>query len=477
MITEPSTRKIHIIDDDPHTIQVLDHVLKKKGYSVESSFSGTEAFDAFNSYTPDLVLLDIIMPEMDGYQVCRLLKNDKIMANIPVIFITASHDTSELVKGFDAGAVDFISKPVNRAELLARVNTHLELKISRDIIESKNSELQQEVEIRKKVEEKFKALSETAFEAVIFLQNGKIVEANKAAFEILGFQPSNSNAPSVFSYTDEKGAEILKNILKTGEGSGPLEMVFYNAEKRPFHALVQCQTINYKGEIVNVLAIRDITRQKEMDKEIFNAILEAEEKERKRFSRDMHDGLGALLSTLKIYTGLLQKDNKSPDEKAMLLHEMKDTLNKAVESARTIANNLMPSVLMDHGLIKALKSFSEALNKTKAINIRFLYPESDFYVNTNTEIHIYRIVLELVNNTLKHAQARNIDVKLEAKEDRLTLDYKDDGKGFDFQQTYETQNGSQGLKNILSRINFMDGEGKFESEPGAGLHFYCKVPF
>ncbi len=473
---EPVSRKIHIIDDDPHTLQVLEHILKKKGYSIKCSLSGVEAFGAFKSYTPDLILLDIIMPEMDGYQVCRLLKNDRIMMNIPVIFITASHDTSELVKGFDAGAVDFISKPVNRAELLARVNTHLELKMSRDIIESKNKELQLEVETRTELEEKFKALSETAFEAVVFMQNGNIIEGNKAAFELFGIQKSGSDFPSVFSYTDEKGAELLRKILQTRRGSGPWEMVFYNAAKKPFYGLVQYQTLNYKGENVNVLAIRDITRQKEMDKEIFNAIMQAEEKERKRFSRDMHDGLGALLSTLKIYTGLLQKDNKTPREKELLLFEMKDTINKAVESARTIANNLMPSVLMDHGLIKALKSFTEALNKTKIINIRFLYPESNFYVNTNTEIHIYRIVLELVNNTLKHAQAQNIYMELDIKEEVLMLDYKDDGKGFAFQETYNTKSGSQGLKNILSRLNFMDGEGNFESEPGAGLHFYCKVP-
>lgn len=475
-MTDTATRKIHIIDDDLHTIQVLKHVLEKKDYIVNASTSGTLAFEAFKTYTPDLVLLDIIMPGMDGYQVCRLLKNDAIMMNVPVVFITSSHDTAELVKGFDAGAVDFISKPVNRAELLARVNTHLELKWSRDVIESKNKELELEIEIRREVEEKFKALSETAFEAVIFIQNGKIIEGNRAAYEIFGMGHSEIDFPSVFSYVDEKGGEQLKNILGAKGGEGPWEIVFFDAARQPFHGLVQYQTLNYKGEVVSVLAIRDITRQKEMDKEIFNAIMKAEEKERKRFSRDMHDGLGALLSTLKIYTGLLQKENKSPQEKELLLQEMKDTLNKAVESARTIANNLMPSVLMDHGLIKALKSFAEALNKTKVINIRFLYPEKEFYVNTNTEIHLYRIVLELINNTLKYAQAENIILSIDIQGEELVLEYKDDGKGFDFQQTYQVQNGNQGLKNILSRVNFVNGEGAIESQPGSGFYFYCKLP-
>jgi signal transduction histidine kinase len=470
----PENTKIHIVDDDIQTIQVLFHLLEKRGYQVRSSSSGLSALKEFETYSPDLILLDIIMPDMDGYEVCRIIKSNSQLALIPVIFITASNEISELVKGFDAGAVDFISKPLNKAELLARVNTHVELKKARDLIEKSNYALSMEVRSRKQAEEKFRALSETTFEAVLFLQDNKIIEMNKAALKLFNPGPEFS---SIFSFTDSKGAQLLKKILQTKDSTGPWEIGFMDSQEKPFYGQVQYQSFNYKGENVNVLAIRDITRQKEIDNEIFNAIIEAEEKERKRFSRDMHDGLGALLSTLKIYVNLFQKPNKNASEKEMLMVEIKEIINKAVESARTIANNLMPSVLMDHGLIKALKSFSDALNKTGVITVDFRGPSEQIRIDPNIETHLYRISLELINNTLKYADASNIGLEINVEGRSLFLKYSDNGKGCDFDTVYNNKSSSQGLKNILSRVNFMNGEGQFQTSPGMGLSFKMEIPF
>lgn len=467
---------IHIIDDDEITIKVLSHTLGHKGYTVSYSMTGETALEHIEGNVPDLILLDINMPGMDGYDVCRLLKKDTRWQHIPVIFITSSHQTSELIMGFEAGAVDFISKPFNLPELLVRVNTHLELKIARDLIQEKNKALGNEIESRRQAEEKFRALSETAFEAVLFLNRNRIIEFNKAALELFGEKLEKRTKVSVLSFTDEPGATMLKKILRNKDKNGPWEMIFFREKHQPFYGLVQYQTLQYKGSLVHVLAIRDITRQKEMDKEIFTAILEAEEKERKRFSRDMHDGLGALLSTLKIYINLLQKDNKSQQEKADLLEEMKETVSRAVESARTIANNIMPSVLMDHGLIKALKAFTDALNKTGVITIEFKNPENPFAVDANTESHIYRITLELINNTLKHARATHIQLKIFAIDNKIKLDYQDNGIGFEFDKVYTRGANSQGLKNIISRVNFLNGSSQFFSDTGHGFNFQLSIP-
>lgn len=463
MCSTGHTPQIHVIDDDPQSIQVLGHILKKKGYKVMSSLSGAEALEQLLGSVPDLILLDVIMPEMDGYQVCKKIKDNPQWANIPVIFITASHHIDELVKGFDAGAVDFISKPLNKSELLARVNTHLDLKQSRDMIHETNQELREEIEKRKQTEEKFKALSETTFEAIVFLQDQKIIEANKTAIKLLGLKSLSDNHPDLSVFTNEKGRPLLKKILTAQKGEGPWEIDFYDKNKQHFHAQIQHQPFTYKGKDVNVIAIRDITRQKEIDKEILNAIVETEDRERKRFSRDLHDGLGALLSTLKIYITLFQKENKDAAEKQALLEEMKDTIHKAIEAARTIANNIMPNVLMDHGLIKGLKSFGEALTKTGTIQIHLDFPEKLPPMQAHTETHIYKIILELINNTLKHAQAQNIDLSLHNEPGLLRLKYQDDGKGFDFQKVYAQKQGGQGLKNILSRMNFIKARGGFQN--------------
>jgi signal transduction histidine kinase len=467
-------KKVHIIDDDPSSIQVLEYVLVKKGFSVKSSTAGAQALEQLQQYTPDLILLDIIMPQMDGYEVCAALKQDERLNKVPVIFITASNNPVELVRGFEAGAVDFISKPLNKSELLARVNTHIELMKSRELLEKRNAALKNEIRSRKQTEEKFKALSETSFEAVLFLQDITIIEYNKAAAELFGLQ--SNVAASILSFTDAKGTALLRKILASGEGQGQWEITFFNANKKPFFGRVQSQTFHYKGKNVVVLAISDITRQKEIDNEIFSAIINAEENQRKRFSRDMHDGLGALLSALKIYINLYQKPSKTTHEKEMLLNEINDTLAKAVESARTIANNLMPSVLMDHGLMKALKSFTDSLHHTGAISIEFLFPPQTIKIDPVVETHVYRICLELINNTLKYAQASEINLEIDFRDDNLFLKYRDNGCGFDFEQIYRVKSGNQGLRNILSRVNALHGEGQFYTGPGKGMLFVMEIP-
>ncbi len=471
----PLKSQILLVDDDTLSLKILTRVLESAGYNVTVSTSGMDALAKAQQIIPDLILLDILMPVMDGYETCKRLKSHKDLITIPVIFITAANNTSEMVKGFDAGAVDFISKPINKAEILARVSTHLELKYSRDQIANVNKGLLIEIESRKQAEEKFKALSETAFEAVLFLKNNTIVETNRAARVLFGLHENDTAFPLISEFVDRDGVKLLSKISKKAE-HGPWEIIFFRNDGTKFFGQVQHQPIQYKGQMINVLAVRDITSQREHDREVLNAILETQENERKRFSRDLHDGLGAILSTLKIYAGLLQKKSKSSEEKDDLLKEMKSAINQAVETTRTIANNLMPSLLIDHGLIKALESFGDALNKTGSIFFEFNYPDNLKISDNNKEAHLYRIILELINNTLKYADARNIFLSFSVKGNSLIVDYKDDGKGFDFKKNYGERSTGQGLKNISSRVNFLNGKGNYLTDKEGFLHFCMEIP-
>ncbi|OQW91496.1 MAG: hypothetical protein BWK79_16725 [Beggiatoa sp. IS2] len=127
-----TNEKILIIDDQPQNLEVLGNTLRKLGYKVIIATNGKRGIYAAEKQLPDLILLDIQMPEMDGYAVCRILKGHPITADIPVIFLTAKHETYDIVKGFEFGAVDYITKPFDQAELLARVRTHLELKQAKE---------------------------------------------------------------------------------------------------------------------------------------------------------------------------------------------------------------------------------------------------------------------------------------------------------------------------------------------------------
>lgn len=132
---------ILIVDDIPKNLQVLSSILNIEGYQISFASDGMQALSVVETTIPDLILLDIMMPEMDGYEVCKKLKEDERTKDIPVIFLTGKAESEDIVNGLKLGAVDYVTKPFNSAELLSRIRTHLELKISRDLLVKYNQEL------------------------------------------------------------------------------------------------------------------------------------------------------------------------------------------------------------------------------------------------------------------------------------------------------------------------------------------------
>src|SRR6266487_5935775 len=132
--------RILVVDDITKNLQIVGTMLRNAGYEVMPTTSGAQALERVRVQLPDLILLDLMMPEMDGLEVCHRLKADPLTQQIPVIFLTASNEMEYLVKGFEAGAVDYVTKPFNPPELLARVRTHLELKHARERLREMNNE-------------------------------------------------------------------------------------------------------------------------------------------------------------------------------------------------------------------------------------------------------------------------------------------------------------------------------------------------
>jgi len=132
-------QSILIVDDVPRNIQLLGSILKQENYDIEFATSGYEALEWLASKRFDLILLDIMMPEMDGLELCRKIKDNPVTREISVIFLTAKADADSVINGFEVGAVDYITKPFNSKELLMRVKTHLTMQYQRKQIEQKNT--------------------------------------------------------------------------------------------------------------------------------------------------------------------------------------------------------------------------------------------------------------------------------------------------------------------------------------------------
>ncbi len=138
MINNSQNSVILVVDDTPKNIQVLGKILEEKEYEIIVAQSGQQALKVVEKILPDLILLDVMMPEIDGFEVCKRLKNDSRTKSIPIIFLTAKIEIEDVIKGFDLGAVDYITKPFNPKELLRRVETHLELRKKSENLERSN---------------------------------------------------------------------------------------------------------------------------------------------------------------------------------------------------------------------------------------------------------------------------------------------------------------------------------------------------
>jgi PAS domain S-box-containing protein len=144
---------ILIVDDNPNNIQVLATVLAECGYELGIAQNAYEVFTFLEENTPELILLDVELPEIDGYDICKTIKKVPKYKDIPIIFLTVKSEKQDIVKGFDLGAVDYMTKPFNRKELVSRIRTHIALKRSMAELEKKNSELEQVLIARRKLEQ------------------------------------------------------------------------------------------------------------------------------------------------------------------------------------------------------------------------------------------------------------------------------------------------------------------------------------
>lgn len=145
--------KILIVDDTPENLRLLSQMLMDKGYTVRASVNGTMALKSIEMEPPDIILLDINMPDMNGYEVCQQLKNNEHTRHIPVIFISALNEVADKVTAFSVGGVDFITKPFKLEEVLIRVHTHISLQQMHRVLQEQNDRLQQEIAERKRAEE------------------------------------------------------------------------------------------------------------------------------------------------------------------------------------------------------------------------------------------------------------------------------------------------------------------------------------
>ncbi|MDJ1479682.1 sensor histidine kinase [Cytophagaceae bacterium YF14B1] len=195
-----------------------------------------------------------------------------------------------------------------------------------------------------------------------------------------------------------------------------------------------------------------------------NSMLQGQEAERSRLAKDLHDGLGGMLSSIKLSLSDMKGDMILSEQNASSFSRAVDQLDDTIRELRRVAHSMMPEALVRFGLVRALQGFCNDLGRSAHLSIDLQTIGLEDRLDSSTEIIVYRIVQELLNNIIKHAGATEVLVQIARAENNLNLTVEDNGKGFDTSGSYQ----GIGLSNIRSRVEYLNGNLEIQSSPGTG---------
>jgi signal transduction histidine kinase len=220
-----------------------------------------------------------------------------------------------------------------------------------------------------------------------------------------------------------------------------------------------------------VSIIRYHRRYMKLQREKIFAEITIRENERKRIANDLHDSLGPLLSAVKLNISSVAVDEPSDRQ---ILDKTAGYLDDIIGSMRRISHDLLPSTLERKGLLEAVREFIQQVKNKQSVDIQ-LYIVKEIRVPKDKEIHIFRMVQEIVHNTIKHAQAKTLQIGFSEENGHLLCLTKDDGKGFDKTKILTASQGL-GLRSLESRCEILNGILTLESIPGSGTNYFIKIP-
>lgn len=338
-----------IVDDDPTAREALVAILEGEGYELEQAKDGIQALGMLKQIQPDLILLDVMMPAMDGFEVCRRIRATPPLAEVPIILLTALDDRDSLLRGIESGADDFLSKPPDRRELIARVRTITRLNRYRILMEQR------------------------------------------------------------------------ENIRRMAE-----------------------------------------------------RVVAAQEEERQRISRELHDDLGQALTTHLITLRNLQQDLSLPGQN--LFERLQSLYSQSYEifvKIRSIARDLRPPVLDALGLKVAMQTYCAEFTRRTHLPVIFEVEDSLPELPDAHNITLYRTLQEALTNVIKHAHASQVWVDLGMDDDQVTLTIQDNGIGFVEEKPASSGIGLAGLR---ERITIAGGTLTVSSTPKRGTILSAQFP-
>jgi PAS domain S-box-containing protein len=490
---------ILIVDDKVENLAVLGELLTQAGFKVRPALSGELALKAVVASLPDLILLDIRMPGMDGFAVCRALKADPCSRDIPVIFVSATQDLPDRTAAFAAGGVDYVSKPFFEEEILARVRTHLHLYRSTQQL----SALLSTRTIERDETGARLAMAMTCAELAAWdwnIETGHVV-FNERWAAMRGLRLDDVK-PHVSSWQDGLSPDDAPGVTAALKAHFAGDSQIFRAEYRVFTPSGSCIWIMDQGRVIErdaggkplrMLGIEiDISERKnieealaEKNQELADSerhlaqlsvfLQQVREEDRAHFSRELHDELGQNLTALRMdFNRLANECIPSACAHSSQFAVIDQMISVTTDSVRRICEDLRPGMLDDLGLEAALSSYTKRFVSQFGIACDLALDREDFGLDEPVSTAIFRIVQESLTNVARHARASHVMVSLQDCGDRLLLTIADDGSGMPAEATGERK--TYGLLGMRERVNMLGGTLAIDSAPARGTHVEVIIP-
>ncbi len=501
-------KKILAIDDSEINLGLLFQIcnMHYPDFKFLKAPSGKEGIEIAKEENPEIILLDIIMPEMNGYEVCEYLKNDEETKNIPIIMISAlGHNSEERTKGLNAGADAFISKPFDRNELRAQINVALRIKKVEDLLRKQNRSLELTIKDQTQKylhnEERFLQISahvlefyweidtngvftyiSPVIEKILNIKTESIIGEKTYIdfFELNKAKPSKNKIEESFhSRNSFKNYEIMLRNRKNEKIWFQVSGFPLNDKEKKFYGFRGvCYDITERkhAEIALRKNVQQIKKYQKKLKKLNSELTLAEERERRRIAENLHDSLGQTLSLAYMQLSSIT-DMEFSEHVGKVINLTSELLNKAISESRTLTYDLSPPILYEFGLLATLKWKLEQIEKKHGYKTILSGESHKIEIQKEFSIFLFRIINELIANIIKHAHASQIEINIQKGKKYYYFTVEDNGTGMKKNtEKKDLSRGGFGLLSIAERLDTIKGQFKLESNEGKGTKAIVAIP-
>lgn len=485
------------MDDQEVNLDLIERQLARKKYQTDVATSGRQALEMIDNRSYDLLLLDIMMPDMDGLKVLRQIRSEYDPSKLPVIMVTAKAKSSDIVECLSQGANDYITKPIDFPVFHARVDTQINLKQAEDEIYKLNKSLEQQVEL--KTLDVFNSQKELA-EAQRMVKLGswtmehqdEILRWSDEVFRIIEKDPKQFHNPFtsfIYLVHPEDRDMVNQAFSESIKNKVPYNIThrLLMDDGRVKYVQEKCKTI-YADDgtaLRSVGTILDVTERTEIEKErqrllkenekLLNRSMVIQEEERKNIARELHDELGQSLAGIRMDVDFIRGTIHDPQSEEMLaIEDIQVILDETTMRIRQMSERLRPMMLDYMGLEQALREIIEkwaSRNRHIKTTFKLNGTGSIDELPEIVSLMFYRVVQESLTNITRHANADHVDIQIEKLAKHIIMSIQDDGLGMDLSQP----SSGLGLAGMRERVRASNGKLDVISKPGQGVEIQVHV--